>query len=39
MSTCRTYIRGVHSKLGARTQLEAVLKARALRLLGPAERS
>jgi DNA-binding NarL/FixJ family response regulator len=39
VSTCRTYVRGVHSKLGARTQLEAVLKARALGLLGPAERS
>lgn len=39
VSTCRTYVRGVHSKLGARTQLEAVLKARALGLLGPAELS
>jgi DNA-binding NarL/FixJ family response regulator len=39
VSTCRTYVRGVHSKLGARTQLEAVLKARALGLLGPAEQS
>lgn len=38
VSTCRTYVRGVHSKLGARTQLEAVLKARAIGLLGPAER-
>ncbi|HST66525.1 MAG TPA: response regulator transcription factor [Mycobacteriales bacterium] len=37
VSTCRTYVRGVHSKLGARTQLEAVLKARAIGLLGPAE--
>jgi DNA-binding NarL/FixJ family response regulator len=37
VSTCRTYVRGVHSKLRARTQLEAVLKARALGLLGPAE--
>jgi DNA-binding NarL/FixJ family response regulator len=39
VSTCRTYVRGVHSKLGARTQLEAVLKARAIGLLGPAEHS
>jgi DNA-binding NarL/FixJ family response regulator len=37
LSTCRTYIRGVHSKLGVRTQLEAVLKARALGLLGPGD--
>jgi DNA-binding NarL/FixJ family response regulator len=39
VSTCRTYVRGVHSKLGARTQLEAVLKARAIGLLGPADQS
>jgi DNA-binding NarL/FixJ family response regulator len=37
LSTCRTYVRGVHSKLGVRTQLEAVLKARAIGLLGPAD--
>jgi ATP/maltotriose-dependent transcriptional regulator MalT len=38
MSTCRTHVRGLHSKLGARTQLEAVLKARTIGLLGPSER-
>jgi DNA-binding NarL/FixJ family response regulator len=37
VSTCRTFVRGVHSKLGARTQLEAVLKARRIGLLEPAE--
>jgi DNA-binding NarL/FixJ family response regulator len=38
VSTCRTFVRGVHSKLGVRTQLEAVLKARKIGLLEPAER-
>jgi DNA-binding NarL/FixJ family response regulator len=37
MTTCRTYVRGVHSKLGAKTQVQAVLKARELGLLAPAE--
>jgi DNA-binding NarL/FixJ family response regulator len=37
LSTCRTYVRSLHSKLGARTQLEAVLKARTIGLLEPAE--
>jgi DNA-binding NarL/FixJ family response regulator len=37
LSTCRTYVRNLHSKLGARTQLEAVLKARTIGLLEPAE--
>lgn len=36
LTTCRTFVRGVHRKLGARTQLDAVLKARSLGLLEPA---
>lgn len=33
LSTCRTHVRSVHAKLGVRTQLEAVLKARQLGLI------
>lgn len=33
VNTCRTHIRAVHSKLGARTRLAAVLEARRLGLL------
>lgn len=38
MSTCRTYVRGVHTKLGVRTQVQAVLKARTIGLLGQTQR-
>ncbi len=34
--TCRGYIKGLHAKLSARAQLEAVVKAQQLGLLGPA---
>ena len=33
LSTCRTHVRSVHAKLGVRTQLEAVLKARQIGLI------
>jgi DNA-binding NarL/FixJ family response regulator len=33
LSTCRTHVRSVHTKLGVRTQLEAVLKARQIGLI------
>jgi DNA-binding NarL/FixJ family response regulator len=37
ISTCRTYVRGVHSKLGVRTQVEAVLVARRIGLIESPE--
>jgi DNA-binding NarL/FixJ family response regulator len=33
--TCRGYVKSLHSKLGARSQLEAVVKAQQLGLLAP----
>lgn len=33
LNTCRAHVRSVHAKLGARTQLEAVLKAREIGLI------
>lgn len=35
--TCRGYVKSIHAKLGARSQLEAVIKAQWLGLLEPAE--
>ena len=37
VNTCRSYVRGVHSKLGVRTQVEAVLKAHKIGLVEPSE--
>jgi DNA-binding NarL/FixJ family response regulator len=37
LSTCRSHVRSVHAKLGARTQLEAVLKARQIGLIDATE--
>lgn len=37
VNTCRSYVRGVHTKLGVRTQVEAVLKAHRMGLLQPSE--
>jgi DNA-binding NarL/FixJ family response regulator len=37
LSTCRSHVRSVHSKLGVRTQLEAVLKARQIGLIDTVE--
>jgi DNA-binding NarL/FixJ family response regulator len=37
LSTCRTHVRSVHAKLGVRTQLEAVLKARQMGLIDAIE--
>jgi DNA-binding NarL/FixJ family response regulator len=39
LSTCRSYVRAVHSKLGVGTQLEAVVKAQQLGLIGSADGS
>jgi DNA-binding NarL/FixJ family response regulator len=36
-NTCRTHMRAVHSKLGVRTRLAAVLKARRIGLLDPPD--
>lgn len=36
VNTCRGYISGVHRKLGASTQVEAVVKARRFGLIGPS---
>jgi DNA-binding NarL/FixJ family response regulator len=35
--TCRGYVKSLHAKLGARSQLEAVVKAQQLGLLGRAD--
>jgi len=35
VNTCRGYVKSLHNKLGVRTQLEAVIKAQQLGLLGP----
>lgn len=37
LSTCRAHVRSVHAKLGVRTQLEAVLKARQIGLIDTIE--
>ena len=37
VNTCRSYVRGVHTKLGVRTQVEAVLKAHRIGLVEPSE--
>ena len=34
--TCRGYVKTMHAKMGVRTQLEAVIKAQQLGLLGPS---
>jgi DNA-binding NarL/FixJ family response regulator len=36
LETCRGYVKSLHVKLGVRSQLEAVVKAQQLGLLGPA---
>ncbi len=35
LETCRGYVKSIHAKLGARSQLEAVVKAQQAGLLGP----
>jgi DNA-binding NarL/FixJ family response regulator len=37
LQTCRGYVKSLHSKLGARSQLEAVVKAQQVGLLGPSD--
>lgn len=37
LETCRGYVKSLHAKLGVRSQLEAVVKAQQLGLLGPAD--
>jgi len=37
LHTCRGYIKTIHSKLGVSSQLEAVLKAQMLGLIGSAD--
>ena len=37
LNTCRSHVRSVHTKLGVSTQLEAVLKAQRIGLIGPAD--
>jgi DNA-binding NarL/FixJ family response regulator len=39
LNTCRSHVRAVHSKLGVSTQLEAVVKAQQLGLLGTVDGS
>jgi DNA-binding NarL/FixJ family response regulator len=36
LETCRGYVKSLHAKLGVRSQLEAVIKAQQLQLLGSA---
>jgi DNA-binding NarL/FixJ family response regulator len=36
LETCRGYVKSLHTKLGVRSQLEAVIKAQQLQLLSPA---
>jgi DNA-binding NarL/FixJ family response regulator len=36
VETCRGYVKSLHAKLGVRSQLEAVIKAQELQLLGSA---
>jgi DNA-binding NarL/FixJ family response regulator len=37
LNTCRSHVRSVHAKLGVRTQLEAVVKAQRIGMIGPAD--
>ncbi len=37
--TCRGYVKSLHAKLGVRSQLEAVIRAQDLGLLGPPDAS
>jgi DNA-binding CsgD family transcriptional regulator len=37
LHTCRGYVKTMHAKMGVRTQLEAVIKAQQIGLLGPTE--
>ena len=37
LHTCRGYVKTMHAKMGVRTQLEAVIKAQQIGLLGPNE--
>ncbi|MGY1594192.1 response regulator transcription factor [Geodermatophilus sp. SYSU D00708] len=37
LETCRGYVKSLHVKLGVRSQLEAVVKAQQLGLLGPSQ--
>ena len=37
LETCRGYVKSLHAKLGVRSQLEAVVKAQQLGLLGAAD--
>jgi DNA-binding NarL/FixJ family response regulator len=37
LATCRGYVKSLHAKLGARSQLEAVIKAQQLHLLGAVD--
>jgi DNA-binding NarL/FixJ family response regulator len=39
LETCRGYVKSLHAKLGARSQLEAVVKAQQLGLLDPPDAS
>ncbi|MCW2698446.1 MAG: two component transcriptional regulator, LuxR family, partial [Modestobacter sp.] len=34
LETCRGYVKSLHAKLGVRSQLEAVIRAQELQLLG-----
>lgn len=37
LETCRGYVKSLHTKLGVRSQLEAVIKAQQLQLIGPSD--
>lgn len=37
LETCRGYVKSLHAKLGVRSQLEAVVKAQQLGLLGATD--
>ena len=38
VETCRGYVKSLHAKLGVRSQLEAVIRAQELGLIGPPDR-
>jgi DNA-binding NarL/FixJ family response regulator len=38
LETCRGYVKSLHAKLGVRSQLEAVIRAQELGLIGPPDR-
>jgi DNA-binding NarL/FixJ family response regulator len=38
VETCRGYVKALHAKLGVRSQLEAVIRAQELGLIGPPDR-